>query len=150
MAYLNKVLLIGNLTKDPELRYLTSGTALSEFDIAINYKFKDKDKEEVTFLKIEVWGKTAEFCKEYLSKGRSVFIEGRIRVDAWDAKDGTKRKRYCVVADRVQFLDSKGAPPAGIQQPEEIVAEEGSDINNKPNSEKTEKGEPGVDNDLPF
>lgn len=107
MAYLNKVLLIGNLTRDPELQYLPSGTALCKFDIAINRRFKDKD--ETTFLSIETWGKTAEFCKEYLAKGRSVFIDGRIKIDSWDAQDGTKRKRYVIVADSVGFADSKSS-----------------------------------------
>jgi single-strand DNA-binding protein len=110
MANLNKVLLMGNLTRDPEVRYTASGTAVGNFGIAINDSYKTKDgtiKETVTFVDIEVWGRQAETCKQYLTKGRPVHIEGSLKLDQWDDKTtGAKRSKMSVRADRVQFLGS--------------------------------------------
>ena len=110
MANLNKVLLIGNLTRDPELRYIPSGTAVAEFGLAINNKWTGKDgqkHEEVTFVDVTLWARQAELASEFLSKGRQVFIEGRLQLDQWQDKDGQKRSRLRVVGERMQFL---GAP----------------------------------------
>jgi single-strand DNA-binding protein len=112
MANLNKVLLIGNLTRDPEVRYTPKGTAVGDLAIAINDSYKAQDgtiKETVTYVDIEVWGRQAETCKQYLSKGRPVFIEGQLRLDQWE-QDGQKKSKLKVRADRVQFL---GSPPGG-------------------------------------
>ena len=90
MLELNKVLLIGNLTRDPEVRYLPSGTAVAEFDIAVNRRFKNREGElqkETLFIRTASFGRTAEFCGEYLKKGRRVYVEGRLRLDSWEAKD---------------------------------------------------------------
>jgi len=119
MANLNKVFLIGNLTRDPELRYIPSGTAVANFGLATNRVYTTQDgerKEEVCFVDIVTWAKTAENCANYLSKGRSIFVEGRLQYDSWETEDGQKRSRLRVVADRVQFLggrraeDEVGAP----------------------------------------
>ena len=113
-ASLNKVLLIGNLTRDPELRYIPSGTAVATFTIAVNRVYTSQageKKEEVAFIKIVVWGRRAEVCGEYLSKGSPVFIEGRIQSRSWEGQDGQKRSTTEVIADNVQFL--RGAPGSG-------------------------------------
>lgn len=107
MANLNKVLLIGNLTRDPELRYTPGGTAVANLGIAVNRKFKDSTgelKEEVCFLTVTVWDKQAEACCQYLSKGRPVFVEGVLQSRFWETPDGQKRSAIDVRAERVQFL----------------------------------------------
>ena len=111
MVSLNRVLLIGNLTKDPELRYTPSGTPVANLRLAVNSSFKGQDgqrKEETCFVTIVVWSKQAELCNQYLKKGRSVFIEGRLIYRSWEA-EGKTRSTMEVRADRVQFL---GAPRA--------------------------------------
>ncbi len=109
MANLNKVFLIGNLTRDPELRYIPSGAAVTDIGIAVNRSFTKKDGEkgeETLFVKVVIWGKQAESSAKYLSKGKPVFIEGRLRTNSWEDKDGQKRSAMEVVAERVQFLGS--------------------------------------------
>src|SRR5271170_7174233 len=109
-ASLNKVLLMGNLTRDPEVKYTPKGTAVCDLGIAINDSYKAQDgtiKETVTFVDVEVWGRTAENCKQYLTKGRPVFVEGQLRLDQWE-QDGQKRSKMKVRADRVQFLGGGG------------------------------------------
>ncbi|HMP77257.1 MAG TPA: single-stranded DNA-binding protein [Kiritimatiellia bacterium] len=108
MASLNKVLLIGRLTRDPEKRSTPSGMAVAELGMAVNRRYKasnGEDREETCFLNVTVWGKTAELCAEYLRKGSPLFVEGRLKLDEWE-KDGQKRSKLGVVAERVQFLDS--------------------------------------------
>jgi single-strand DNA-binding protein len=112
MANLNKVLLMGNLTTDPEVKYTPKGTAVGDLRLAINDSYKAQDgtiKETVTYLDVEVWGRQAETCKQYLTKGRGVFVEGQLRLDQWE-QDGQKRSKLKVRADRVQFL---GGGPGG-------------------------------------
>jgi single-strand DNA-binding protein len=114
MASLNKVFLIGNLTRDPELRYTPSGTAVAELNIAVNQRSVNKNtgeqKDDVVFVNVTVWSKQAEACGQYLAKGSSLFIEGRLQFDSWEGKDGQKRNRLRVIAQRVQFIGKpKGA-----------------------------------------
>ncbi|MCB9719380.1 MAG: single-stranded DNA-binding protein [Candidatus Omnitrophica bacterium] len=107
MANLNKVFLIGNLTRDPELRYTPGGTAVANLGIAVNRRFKDSSgelKEEVCFLTVTVWDKQAEACCQYLTKGRPVFVEGVLQSRFWETTDGQKRSAIDVRAERVQFL----------------------------------------------
>ena len=109
MANLNKVFLIGNLTRDPELRYTPGGTAVANLGIAVNRRFKDSSgelKEEVCFLTVTVWDKQAEACCQYLTKGRPVFVEGVLQSRFWETPDGQKRSAIDVRAERVQFLGS--------------------------------------------
>jgi len=111
-ASLNKVLLMGNLTRDPEVKYTPKGTAVCDLGLAINDSYKAQDgtiKETVTYVDVEVWGRTAENCKQYLTKGRPVFVEGQLRLDQWE-QEGQKRSKMKVRADRVQFL---GGGPGG-------------------------------------
>ena len=132
MVSLNRVLLIGNLTKDPELRYTPSGTPVASLRLAVNSSFKDQAgqrKEETCFITIIVWSRQAEICNQYLKKGRSVFIEGRLIYRTWEA-EGKTRSTMEVRADRVQFLGSPGGPAgqraggdeAGEALPEEVRA----------------------------
>lgn len=118
MANLNKVMLIGNLTRDPELRVTPKGTAICQFSLAVNRKFKDEsggEREEVTYVDIEAWSKQGETIAKYCTKGRPLFVEGRLRLDQWEDKnDHQKRSRLVVVADNVHFLDSpRGQGPGG-------------------------------------
>ncbi|HEY5551923.1 MAG TPA: single-stranded DNA-binding protein [Opitutaceae bacterium] len=111
MANLNKVLLIGNLTRDPELRQTPKGTAVAQFGIAVNRTFRGEDgqsREEVTFVDLEAWGKQAETISKYMSKGRPIFIEGRLKLDQWEDKNGGgKRSKLRVVVENFQFLGSR-------------------------------------------
>jgi single-strand DNA-binding protein len=118
-ASLNRVTLIGNLTADPELRYTPSGTARTRFSIAINRQYKDSSgqlQEEVTFVPVVTWGSQAENCANYLSKGRSVAVDGRLRIDSFETAEGERRKVVEVVASTVQFL---GGPPRTAEPQEE-------------------------------
>ena len=118
MISLNRVLLIGNLTRDPELRYTPSGTPVANLRLAVNSSFKGQDgqrKEETCFVTVVVWSKQAEICNQYLKKGRPVFVEGRLLYRSWEA-EGKTRSTMEVRADRVQFL---GAPPAAGGAPPE-------------------------------
>lgn len=106
-ASLNRVFLIGNLTRDPELRYVPSGTAVTTFDIAVNRSYtaqSGEKKEDTSFLRIVVWARLAEVCAEYLTKGSPVFVEGRLRSRSWETQEGQKRNTVEVIAQSVQFL----------------------------------------------
>jgi len=113
MASFNKVFLMGRLTRDPELRYTAEGTAVADMNLAVSQKFTSKSgeqKENVVFTKVTVWRKQAEACGEYLFKGSEIFVEGRLQLDTWETKDGQRRSRLSVIAQRVQFLGKpKGA-----------------------------------------
>jgi len=110
MANLNKVQLIGNLTRDPELRHTPRGTAITEISIAINRTWKDDSgnkQEEVTFVEVTFWGRTAETIQTHLAKGAPIYVEGRLQLDSWDDKDtGKKRTKLRVVGENFQFLAS--------------------------------------------
>lgn len=112
MANYNKVLLIGNLTRDPQLSYLPSQMAVVDFGLAVNRTWTSKDgekKESTCFIDCRAFGKTAETISKYLSKGRPVFVEGRLDYDTWTAQDGTKKSKHRVTVDNFQFLGSGGA-----------------------------------------
>ena len=104
---LNKVILVANLTKDPEVRYTTNGTAVTTLNVACNRKFKSGDelKEETLFVNVVVWGKRAENIREYLHKGSPIFIEGHLKSRSWEKADGTKASVVEIVSDYIQFLD---------------------------------------------
>ncbi len=110
MANLNKVFLIGNLTRDPELKYTPSGTAVASLGVAVARRYRSQDgeqKEETCFVEVEAWARRAEVMSEYLSKGSPVFIEGRLRLDTWETAQGDKRSRLKVVAENFQFLGGR-------------------------------------------
>lgn len=119
---MNNVVLVGRLTRDPELRYLEgSGTAVTQFAIAVDREFSGKDgKKEVDFIDIQVWGKSAENCANYISKGSLVAIQGSIRIESYQNQAGETRKATKVNANRVKFLDTKGQSNGGNQSNNEF------------------------------
>ncbi len=134
MASYNKVLLMGNLTKDPELRYTPQGMAVANLRLAVNRKYRSKDqelKEEVCFITAVVWNKQAETCNQYLHKGSSIFVEGRLQSRSWEDNAGAKRSVIEVRAERVQFMgapgQAKGQTPVGAVQPEALVEDSSSE-----------------------
>ena len=115
MASYNRVILVGNLTRDPELRYIPSGTAVAEIGLAINNRYKGSNGEwvdEVTFVDVTLWARIAEVAGEYLSKGSSVLIEGRLKLDTWE-KDGKKNSKLRVVGETMQMLGGKAGAAGG-------------------------------------
>jgi single-strand DNA-binding protein len=120
MASYNRVIMMGNLTRDPEHKQLASGQAVCRFGLASNRQFKNRQTgsmvQEVCFIDVDVWGPQAEHCKQYLQKGRAVLVEGRIKLDSWQDNDGTKRSKHTIVADRVTFL-------GGASQTDEVESE---------------------------
>ncbi len=128
MASLNKVFLIGNLTKPPELRYTPSGTAVADIRLAVNRNYTTQGgekREDTCFLTIVVWGKQAESCGEYLDKGSPILVEGRLQTREWEAKDGGKRTVIEVVAERVQFMGrGRATAPATVPASAEPFAEQ--------------------------
>lgn len=115
MANLNKVLIIGNLTRDPELRYTPGGTAVANLRMATNRRYKDKTgemKQEVCYLTVVTWDKQAEVCNQYLHKGSPLFVEGRLQSRSWDGPDGKKRNVIEIRAEKIQFLGSPSGKPA--------------------------------------
>ena len=131
MASFNKVILLGNLTRDPEVRYTAGGSAVTEVSLAVNRQWTDRQtnerKEEVTFVEVTLWGRTAEIAGEYLSKGRPCLIEGRLQLDRWEDKEtGKNRSKLKVVGETLQLLSGKsdsdgrsggGTPSSGYSKP---------------------------------
>jgi len=111
MANFNKVLLVGNLTRDPELKHTPSNQAVAQIGLAVNRNYQTKDgekREETTFVDCEAWGRTAEVMSQYLAKGRPVLVEGRLKLDQWQDKDGNNRSKLKVVIENFQFLGGRG------------------------------------------
>jgi len=126
MVSFNKVILMGNLTRDPEIRYNPNGTAVANFGLAVNrrYKMGDENREEVGFFDIVAFGKQAELCSQYLNKGSGVLIEGRLQQRRWETDDGQKRSKVEVVAQSVQFMPKRsGGGAEGYDQ--DTVIDEG-------------------------
>ena len=157
MANLNKVMLIGNLTRDPELRVTPKGTAICTFSIAVNRKFKDDsggEREEVTYVDIEAWGKSGENISKYCTKGRPLFVEGRLRLDQWEDKTTKeKRSRMKVVLENFQFLGGGrgegGAPGAGEggEAPRSYAPRSNAGSAPKPSAPAPQEN---LDEDVPF
>jgi len=122
MANFNRVILAGNLTRDPELRYTPNGKAVASFGLAVNNRYKagDEWKDDTCFVDVTVWGKQAENCAEYLSKGRNVLVEGRLQYRTWETEEGQKRSKLEVVALNVQFLGGREAGSSGPPADEEF------------------------------
>lgn len=143
MASLNKVLLIGNLTRDPELRYTPNGTAVVNLRLAVNRRYKDRTgetKEDTCFVTITAWDKQAEVCNQYLQKGRPIFVEGRLQTRSWETSDGQKRNTIEVRAERIQFLGSRGQEAQKTEsltdenpKEETVDSSEGTDWNKEAN-----------------
>lgn len=122
MANMNKVILIGNITRDPELSYLPSQTAVISLGMAINRKWKGKDgsqSEETCFIDLVAFGKQAETLKQYITKGSPLCIEGRLKLDTWKAQDGSNRSKHKVVIENFQFLGKAGDQTTTVKKPQE-------------------------------
>jgi len=116
MANYNRVILVGNLTRDPQLSYLPSQTPVVEIGLAVNRRWRgqdDQQREETCFIDCRAYGRQAEVINQYLSKGRPVLIEGRLQYDTWEGKDGTKRSKHRVIVERFQFMGQGGGDAAG-------------------------------------
>ena len=116
MASFNRVILMGNLTRDPQLKYLPSNLAVCEFGLAVNHRRKDRDgnqKEEVCFIDLTAFGRQGEVINQYMSKGKPILIEGRLKYDTWTGQDGQKRSKHGVIVDNFTFVGSRGDQPAG-------------------------------------
>ena len=151
MASYNKVLLMGNLTRDVELKSIAGNQSVAEIGLAVNRRYRTKegeDREETTFVDCEAWGRTAEVMKQYLSKGRPVFIEGRLKLDQWTDKDGQKRSKMRVVIDSFQFI---GTPTGGGGGGggEGATSNQGSNFRSAP-SNGGESHVPTPEEDIPF
>lgn len=154
MANLNKVMLIGNLTRDPELRVTPKGTAICTFSIAVNRKFKDDsggEREEVTYVDIEAWGKSGENISKYVTKGRPLFVEGRLRLDQWEDKNTKeKRSRMKVVLENFQFLGGgRGEGGEGGGEPRSFAPRASSGGGSAPRQSAPAPQE-NLDEDVPF
>jgi len=174
----NRVFLIGRLTRDPEVRYLPSGVAVTSFDVAVNERYRDRNqelREETIYIRVETFQRLAETCAQFLKKGRRVFVEGRFRIDNWEGRDGVKRSQIVVRGLQVKFIDSRSAEGAGqpaaaarpAQKPPQPAAPEPAaekpaaappeeelpayDINEEPFAAGGDEGtEETTDDDLPF
>jgi len=128
----NKVILIGNLTRDPEMRYTPNGTAVSTLPLAINRRYRQGEemREDVCYVDVVVFGRQAENCSQYLTKGSGVIVDGRLSQNRWEADDGTKRSKHEVVAQEVRFMPRRdgAAPPAGPPQRAAAAAESGGQM----------------------
>lgn len=127
MVSLNKVMLIGNVGKDPEMRFTPSGNPVTSFSVATNRVFNTPEgekKQETDWFTVVAWNKLAEQCNQFLSKGKLVYVEGRLRNRSWDGTDGLKHYRTEVIANRVTFLDRAGAGAAPEEKIEEVGGEE--------------------------
>ena len=144
MANINRVVLVGNLTKDPELRHTPSGTAVCKLRLAVNTRQKDPQGnwgDKPNYFDVTVWGNQGESCAQFLSKGRPVGVDGRLDWREWEAQDGTKRQAVEIIADTVQFLGSRGDGEGQREfVPAGATAESGADFG----------GSGGADDDIPF
>ena len=157
MASLNRVFLIGNLTKDPEVRYIPSGTAVGDLSMAVTERFKNKEgvpTETVCYIDVVVWARQAETCAEYLRKGSPVMVEGRLQLDKWKTKEGENRSKLRVRADVVQFLGSPrgGAARDGTETDGAAPASGGvaAGVSEEPEGPSGPQPSAGDDDNLPF
>jgi single-strand DNA-binding protein len=158
MAGYNRVIMVGNLTKDPEYKQLQSGQGLCKLSIAANRQYKNRQTgemaQEVCYVDIDVWGAQAESSNRYLQKGRPVLIEGRLKFDTWENNEGQMRSKHSIVADRVQFLGSGQTDETG--QGQQSTSTGGQNTQQQISAQKTDnnksqfKDEPPFEDDLPF
>lgn len=148
MASFNRVVLVGNLTRDVELRRTPQGTAVTDLGLAVNERVKRNEEwiEEVNFFDVTLWGRTAEVASEYLTKGSSVLIEGRLKYESWSQEDGTKRSKVKVVGEKMQMLGSRGGGGGGKQAPS---APHAAESRQQPSYQQASSSPPPAD-DVPF
>jgi single-strand DNA-binding protein len=148
MANFNKVILLGNLTRDPQLRYLPSNTPVCDFGMAVNRRYRGQDgemKEEVCYVDVDAFGKQAETLSQYMSKGRPLLLEGRLRFRQWTTEDGQKRSKLSVVAEGFQFVGGRGEDGGGA--PSRAPAGRGAARSDGP---PMDDAPPASDDDIPF
>jgi single-strand DNA-binding protein len=157
MASFNRVILVGNLTRDPELRYLASGTAVIDIGLAVNDRRKNSNGEwvdETTFVDVTLWGRTAEVCSEYLTKGSPLLVEGRLKLDTWETQDGQKRSKLKVIGERMQMLSGRGqgGGEGGGPRPARQTAQNNAFSQAAPPDESYDAppAEPAGGDDIPF
>lgn len=162
MASFNKVILVGNMTRDPQVRYTPGGMAVADVGLAVNHTWTDKQtnqrKEEVTFVDVTLWGRTAEIAGEYLAKGKQVLIEGRLQLDQWDDKEsGQKRSKLKVVCENMTMLGSRQEGGGGGRGPGGPSAPQGDSGGYEPQQQDDhssgggfEPAPSGGDGDVPF
>ena len=150
MANFNKVILIGNLTRDPQMSYLPSQTPVVEFGLAVNRRWRDQQsqqREETCFIDCRCYGKQAETINQYMSKGRPILIEGRLQFDQWEGKDGSKHSKHRIFVERFQFLGAagpqKGAPGRSARPQTQAATASGG-------AEQPAPPDDGVGDDIPF
>jgi single-strand DNA-binding protein len=157
MASFNRVILLGNLTRDPELRYIPSGAAVCDLGLAVNDRRKGKDGEwieDVTFVDVTLWQRAAEVASEYLSKGSPVLIEGRLKLDTWQGQDGQKRSKLRVIAEKMQMLGNKGGAGGGGNGQQRPPQQQQSQQSYQPQQDDRPPDNyneaPPADGDIPF
>ena len=127
MSSFNRIIMVGNLTRDPDYKQLTSGQSVCRLGLASNRQFKNKQSgdmiQEVCYIDIDVWGPQAESCRQYLQKGRPILVEGRLKLDSWDDANGQKRSKHSIVADRIVFLGSTQSVEAGAEDEQRLNPE---------------------------
>ncbi|MEX2382677.1 MAG: single-stranded DNA-binding protein [Opitutales bacterium] len=154
MATLNKVFLIGNLTRDPELRVTPKGTSICSFGLAVNRQYRDDSgtvHEDTTFVDIDAWGRQGELCSKYLTKGSLTMVEGRLKLDQWESKTGEKRNKIKVVLENVQFLGGRGGTEGGGD--ESSGGKRGYEDSSPPQRQQRQsepKAEADLEDDVPF
>ncbi len=148
---LNKVMLVGNLTRDPEIKTLPSGDPVADVDIAVNRTYNNRQGEkqrETTFVRVTVFGRQAEFCRNYLQKGKAIYVEGRLRFQSWETPEGQKRSKLDVTAERIQFAYPKsvegGGSSGNYQQQQQSAPSAPPSAGEAPSSGG------GTEDDLPF
>lgn len=150
MAGYNRIVLIGNLTRDPEYKQLSSGQAVCRLGLAVNRQYKNRQNgetvQEVCFIDIDVWGAQAESCRQYLQKGRQVLIEGRLKLDSWEDQNGQTRSKHSVVADRVVFLSVGPADDVAVsaQEPQSDLEKELMEQLNQIKTREEQKAKPAT------
>ena len=153
----NKVILVGNLTRDVELKYTPTGTAIAKFGLATNRTYKDsvtgENKQEVMFIDITVFGRSAEIANQYLRKGRRVLIEGRLVLDQWVDSTGQKRSKHSIVAEKVQFMENKSAESDNYQNQNSYIQPQQSAPQPQMQQQQNQNNIPSIDIDdeeIPF
>ncbi|MDR2463564.1 MAG: single-stranded DNA-binding protein [Verrucomicrobiales bacterium] len=161
MASLNKVFLMGNLTRDPEIRHTPKGTAVGDLSMAINRSYTAPDgstKDEVCYVDVVVWGRQAETCKDYLTKGSPIFIEGRLQLDQWETQQGEKRSRLRIHAERTQFIGGRGggysrsasSPERGERRESNSGGSRDYERPARENYDEPPVNDSGADDEIPF
>lgn len=152
MANFNKVILLGNLTRDPELRTTPKGTSVCQFGLAVNRVYRTGDsgqtQEETTFIDLEAWGKQAEIISKYVSKGNPLFVEGRLKFDSWESKEGEKRSKLKVIVENMQLMGGRSGGEGNQSSSSDSYAP--AQRSNSPSSQSTPAPSDDIEEDVPF